>query len=172
MSSAFWLMCNDPKQKPSSKVYSEARQAAAKRSSELNSGRGNPMFGVSLPSRNKGLSGRKHTEETKEKIRRSSIGRKYGEEHKRNISLRMTVNNPFKGKNHSEEVRRHLSESLSGDSNPMYGRTWVMSEEEKQKRRLSADPSPKPKVICEHCGKVGGKPVMARYHGDNCKQKK
>ena len=27
-------------------------------------------------------------------------------------------------------------------------------------------------VTCPHCGKKGGKPVMARYHFDNCKVKK
>lgn len=29
----------------------------------------------------------------------------------------------------------------------------------------------KPKVICPHCLKEGGKPVMMRYHFDNCKLK-
>jgi len=26
-------------------------------------------------------------------------------------------------------------------------------------------------VVCPHCGKEGGKPVMGRHHFDNCKQK-
>lgn len=30
---------------------------------------------------------------------------------------------------------------------------------------------PKPKVICPHCDKEGGIPVMKRYHFDNCKSK-
>jgi group I intron endonuclease len=28
---------------------------------------------------------------------------------------------------------------------------------------------PKEKVTCPHCGKTGGKPIMVRYHFDNCK---
>jgi group I intron endonuclease len=28
---------------------------------------------------------------------------------------------------------------------------------------------PKEKVTCPHCGKIGGKPIMNRYHFDNCK---
>lgn len=27
----------------------------------------------------------------------------------------------------------------------------------------------KPRVICPHCGKTGGKPAMIRFHFDNCK---
>lgn len=30
---------------------------------------------------------------------------------------------------------------------------------------------PKPKVTCPHCGKTGGRPVMIRFHFDNCKEK-
>ena len=31
---------------------------------------------------------------------------------------------------------------------------------------------PKIKVSCPHCDKTGGKPVMMRYHFDNCKMRK
>jgi len=41
------------------------------------------------------------------------------------------------------------------------------TEENKGKLR-----GPKEKVICPHCGKEGGKPVMTRYHFSNCKLKK
>lgn len=30
----------------------------------------------------------------------------------------------------------------------------------------------KPTATCPHCGKIGGAPVMKRYHFDNCKEKK
>ena len=30
---------------------------------------------------------------------------------------------------------------------------------------------PKPEVQCPHCGSIGGKPVMTRWHFDNCKQR-
>ena len=32
-------------------------------------------------------------------------------------------------------------------------------------------PKPQPKVECPHCGKIGGKNVMQRYHFEKCKEK-
>jgi hypothetical protein len=37
---------------------------------------------------------------------------------------------------------------------------------------LAKKGNPKEKVICPYCGKEGGKPAMARYHFNNCKEKK
>ena len=40
------------------------------------------------------------------------------------------------------------------------------SEESKQKMK-----KPKIKVVCPYCGKIGGLPVMKRFHFDKCKHK-
>lgn len=37
--------------------------------------------------------------------------------------------------------------------------------------RLNLRGVPKPKVICPHCGKEGGRPQMIQFHFDKCKQK-
>lgn len=78
--------------------------------------------------------GRKHTEETKEKLRLINIGKKLSEETKQKIG------EASKGRIHSEETkekmviakkknwedptyRKKISEALSGENNPMYGKT-------------------------------------------------
>lgn len=53
--------------------------------------------------------GKHHTEETKEKIRQASIGRKHSDESKRKISNA--------NKNPSEETKRKMSEARKGDKN-------------------------------------------------------
>ncbi len=32
--------------------------------------------------------------------------------------------------------------------------------------------TPKKKVKCPHCGKIGGQPTMKRWHFENCKYKR
>lgn len=74
-----------------------------------------------------------------------------------------------------------LSESFSGEGNPMYGKShWnIHSEEEKEKIKDQVSKTLKEtylkfprtynKVTCPHCNKIGGKPGMTRYHFNNCK---
>ena len=62
--------------------------------------------------------GRNHTEETKEKIRQTSVGRILTEEAKIKLSIANSgENNPFYGKTHSEEARRRVSKSNTGAKN-------------------------------------------------------
>lgn len=72
--------------------------------------------------------GKKHSEETKEKIRQKAIGRKHSEEHKRKIS------EAHKGKRLSEEHKRKLSEAQKL-SEAHRGKRF--SEEHKQKMSLA-----------------------------------
>ena len=60
------------------------------------------------------------------------------------------------------ETRRLISDKLRGRR---------LTDAEKEKRRLAASKNPKPKVTCPWCLMSGGKPVMARYHFDNCKKR-
>jgi hypothetical protein len=78
---------------------------------------------------------RKPSEETKRKTSEALKGRKQTEEHKRKArdSRSYTKGNvsPFKGKNHSEESKKKLSESKKGSTSPMKGKQH--SEESKKK---------------------------------------
>lgn len=71
---------------------------------------------------------------------------------------------------HSEETRRKMSETRRGKQGK------PISEETRQKisETMRGKPSPKkgmhyPKVLCPHCGKIGGGSSMHRWHFDNCK---
>jgi hypothetical protein len=89
--------------------------------------------------------GRKHTEESKEKIREA---RK-----KQNTS----------GWSWSEESRKAKSEAMKGTT---------QSAKSNEKRSKSMSGIAKPKVKCPHCGKEGGAPQMRQWHFDNCKMKR
>ena len=96
--------------------------------------------------------GRKHSEETKEKIRASLTGTKATEEAKRNLSAAMSGSgNPMYGRKHSEETKEKIRakakgrKGLRGKDNPMYGKTpWnkgktgVITEETKRKMSEAA----------------------------------
>ena len=69
--------------------------------------------------------GKKHSEETKRRISESQkglqigekngmYGKKQSEEFKKNMSLRMNIDNPMKGKTHTEEARNKISASKIG----------------------------------------------------------
>lgn len=84
--------------------------------------------------------GRKHSEETKKIISKKKKGIPISEDHKRNISLSQ------KGKKKSPRTKEH-SDNLS---KALKGRKFEI-------------------VRCPHCGKEGNKPLMKRWHFDNCK---
>ena len=62
-----------------------------------------------------GMSGFKHSKESKRKISEAKKGE----------------NHPMYGKSHSEEARKKISEALKGENNPMYGKSH--SEETRKK---------------------------------------
>ena len=66
----------------------------------------------------------------------------------------------FQKKETKENAAIALKERLAQEGNPMHN-----PEIAKKLKK------PKPKVTCPHCNKEGGKPVMVRYHFDNCKFK-
>lgn len=79
--------------------------------------RGNMPAGFSEKMRSI-VSGRKHTEETKHKIKEALTGRTFTEEHKKNISKNhadaLGIKNPFFGKTHSAETKAKMKEQRSG----------------------------------------------------------
>jgi hypothetical protein len=93
--------------------------------------------------------GKKHSEETKQKISAAHSGRKRSPEQCENIRKAQL------GKILSEEHRRKLGDATRG-------------------RKFGPHPKkrfPKPKITCPHCGVTGGKPVMLRFHFDFCKSR-
>ena len=77
-----------------------------------------------------GISGYKHTEESKRKISEAlkgennpNYGKTLSEETRKKISeAKKGKNHPMYGKTHSEEARKKMSESQKGENNPMYGK--------------------------------------------------
>lgn len=94
--------------------------------------------------------GRLRSDETKQKIRESHIGK-------------TKEMNGFYGKTHSIESLKKISEKLKGVKR---------TDEFKENLSTIYKGKPKVKVICPHCGQEGGKPIMARYHFNNCKHRK
>ena len=88
-------------------------------------------------------SGKKHSQETKDKISASTKGR---------ISNKKGITGIYL---HSEETKNKMSAAKIGRTR---------SEEERISMR-----KPKSKCICPHCGQLGGSNNMKRWHFDNCK---
>jgi group I intron endonuclease len=87
-------------------------------------------------------------------------------------------NNGMYGKNHSEEtiikIKEARSKQVITESHKKAVSEWATNfwknEDKKQTMIAKVTGIKKPKVQCPHCKKVGGKPVMVRYHFDKCKQ--
>ena len=114
-------------------------------------------------------------------------GKTFTKEHRQSISNALKGNTPWnKGKigcyseetlkrmreiasNRSEETRKRLSESKTGENNPNYGK----HRSEKTKERISKTKLgvKQPIVKCPYCDKEGGQSPMKQHHFDNCKYK-
>jgi group I intron endonuclease len=89
--------------------------------------------------------GGNHSEETKAKIRATLKGRIRPEETKAKMSASLRGKKAWnKGKTNSDETKAKISATLKGKSQPQ--------------------------VQCPSCQKIGGRPIMHRYHFDNCKE--
>lgn len=76
------------------------------------SGKKHPMYG------------KKHTVESKNKMRDIKIGKKLSNETKNKISLKNCgKNHPMYGKHHTEDTKKKISQSNSGDNAPCMGRS-------------------------------------------------
>jgi hypothetical protein len=68
------------------------------------------------------------------------------------------------GSRRSDETRAKISRRARGRR--AWNRGKTMTEEQRAPMRK---PKTITKVVCPHCGKVGARHVMSRYHFDNCK---
>lgn len=82
--------------------------------------------------------------------------------HRKGIKITLTDGEKEKRYAH----RRGLPPSNKGKTG-----IYKMSDESKSKISEANKGKKKPTVICNYCGKEGGKPVMTRYHFENCKDK-
>lgn len=126
-----------------------------KKANELKKGKHQP-WNKGLKYKNnkisKALKGKKQPIEVIEKRRVKLIGKKRTAEQikKQSDAIKLVYKEGF-----SEQHRKRLSDSHKGIK---------MSESSKQKLR-----KPQKKVECPHCSKIGGLPIMKRYHFENCK---
>ena len=106
--------------------------------------------------------GWKHRESTKKKISIKNKGRKFSEDHKKNMSLCRLgrKRNP-----HSEETKEKIRQSKLGDKNPAKRKEVRDRISNTQKGRKI------PSVVCPYCKKIGSNGAMQRWHFNNCKNK-
>lgn len=72
----------------------------------------------------------------------------------------------MKGKKHTEQSKKRISESLKG-------RKRSEEHNRKIKEAMLKHNASLPKTLqCPHCGKVGARIAMYRWHMDKCKYKR
>jgi len=122
-----------------------------------------------------------HTAETKQKISSAKLASNY----RHTQAIKQVISKHSRGRRHTTETKQKIGAAQSGkivsaitkekrkqtmlqrygDNNP------ALSKEANQKRSIALKGKPKvhPQVTCPHCGKSGNKPIMIRWHFDNCK---
>lgn len=113
---------------------------------QLSSGKNQKSCGcIKTIKKNNPFYGKKHSEETKQKIGQANKGKKRTEEQKKKQSERMKgKNNPFYGKKHTEEIKEKISiknkDRLLGKNNPFYNKKHIKETKQiiakKAKERL------------------------------------
>ena len=109
---------------------------------------GKKIWNKDLPKELQPFYGRHHSEETKNKIRLSHIGKSRPKEVLEKLRLShigKPLSEEWKEKlrlaglkrHNSEETRKKIRMRMLGDKNPMFGKHWSHSEESKNKIRLS-----------------------------------
>lgn len=158
--------------KITSRVYSNLKEEYSRLQSERVSGENNPMFGKKQPEYVKQLIGYKNrgrvqsdTEKQKQKIAQTGKKRNpFSNEWKAKMSLaKQGKNNNMFGKKHSQETIDKLREKA---------KLRTYSEETNEKRRLANLGLKREKKLCSHCNKLVAVNGYARWHGDNCKERK
>lgn len=136
------------KTKITARVYEKLRKEYAAYISKLNTGRKQPP-------------------EEKAKQLAAQIGRKrapFSQEWKEKLSAaKRGKNNNRYGVTVSEETRKKMSEKAKGRK---------YSSETIEKRAVKIRGSKREKKLCPHCNREVAVNGYARWHGDNCKEKK
>jgi uncharacterized protein YneF (UPF0154 family) len=103
---------------------------------------------------------RSHSEETKQKISKSHLGKSYPKLTEANIKTGLKR----RGSKLSFDTKKKISQAM---------KNRIMSEEHKNNLSKSAKGKPHPvkPVTCPHCLKTGNPGGLANYHFNNCKYK-
>ena len=72
--------------------------------------------------------------------------------------------NPMFGRNHSDEAKRRIGAAFIGELSP--------TKRPEVRAKLSASGKAVKDIICEHCGREMKPWSYARWHGDNCNERK
>ena len=127
----------------------------------------------SISKRLKGIKRGPFSEDHVRKLSKAKIGKTLSDEQKQKIResvgayartdvARQKTSAVHSGKKRSSETRSKISKALAGKQK---------SAEHVAKFAAAQRGKPQPVVICPHCGKQGGKPIMTRYHFDRCEEK-
>jgi hypothetical protein len=118
---------------------------------------------------------RKHSEETKEKIRAArakQVIHPRTEEQKEKMSQLQKERRGYGPKKHSKETLLKISQSLKGK--PGHKKLLGVPKSEEWKQRISEGRlhgKKQENKTCPHCGKTNNPGNYNRWHGDKCKSK-
>ena len=121
----------------------------------------------------KGIKRGTFSEDHIRKLSEAKIGRTLSDEQKQKIgssvaayartdAARKKTSAVHSGRKRSNKTKSKISQALAGKQK---------SAEHVAKFAAAQRGKPQPVVICPHCGKQGGKPIMTRYHFDKCEEK-
>jgi len=110
--------------------------------------------------------GKKHTEETKQKISKAHKGKKLSEETKRKMRLSRVGKKPALGCKVSDETKAKISKALIGEKNPMWGKHH--SEEIRKKISESRQGTNNPNWKGGTLLRDGRKYVLQKNHPNAC----
>lgn len=149
LQNAFWQMCAKGKSKYyNSSLYAHARQSYAAR-----------------------ISGDAHWAKTSHF--RQQVSDSWTLERKASFAASVSGDAHWTRKRDMSEHAAKMRASMSSEDRAAnLRRRHEMYGNPMQRPEIAAKfKKPKPKVQCPHCSKEGGKPVMMRYHFDNCKHR-
>lgn len=161
--------------KITSRVYAKLKEEYAQLHRERYSGENNPFYG------------KKHSNETIQLLRKVNLG---DNNPMKRESMREKMRELKTGKKRApfnDEWIAKLAESNRGENNGMFGKSHspetiekirekaklrTYSDETNEKRRLANLGLKREKKLCPHCNKEVAVNGYARWHGENCKERK
>lgn len=144
------------------KEYGWLKRRRAQLLSEERSGSNHPMFGQPGT-----MTGRKHTEEAKRKMRMPR-----SEYAKRNMAKPKGSENPNFGRTRTDTSKRRMRKPKPDGfgqetRNSMFGKEHTPEA----KAKMSDKARSRKRAACIHCGKEMPVSHIARYHNDRCKER-
>lgn len=119
----------------------------------------------------KSHTGKKHSQETKEKCRNCFKGRKHTEENKEKQRAKMMGNDYFKGHHLSDEVKKNISERMKDRASKGIINFKGKKHSKETLELMSLIHKNRDKITCPHCNLILDVSNAKRWHFDNCKYK-